>query len=170
MNEVTIYKDWAEIAIGIQNNWLDYRQLTHWADTGTVLCLSAERYADVYWAEKGERETVLRLLRDFIKQDYGVEIPMNREDLEIDYRLEVFQKGLKIWEYKFLRTIYLSDKEISEKIDNDIHYLWMDFMYFNVDWDNFIWIYAYRLNISEEELYNNFEKHLQNLYTYLMER
>lgn len=165
-----IYKNFTEIAIGIQNNWLDYQKLTKLWDINIINIPDKDRYADIYFAEQTSKEDILLLLSKFIKEDYCIEIPIDNNGLCIDYNLEVFKKALKVWEYHFLYPIYASNRSISEKLEEDIYYLWCDFKYFNVKWDDFLWIAASRLNKNEKELYHNFEKYINKLSDYLESR
>lgn len=168
--EIFNFETWEEIIIGIQNNWLDYKTLTNLWDSNNISMPKDKRYADIYWAEQESKEKVLEVVSEFVKKDLGLEIPIDREGLCIDYTLEAFENGMKIWEYHFLYPIYKSDRTISEKLEDDIYYLWCDFIYFNVRWGDFLWISACRLNKNEKELYHDFEKYIHELSSYLSSR
>lgn len=165
-----IYKNWIEVAIGVQNNWLDYQKLTKLWGINIINIPDKDRYADIYFAEQTSKEDILLLLSKFIKEDHCIEIPIDNNGLCIDYNLEVFTKALKVWEYYFLYPIFISDKKVSEKLEEDIYYLWCDFKYFNVKWDDFLWIAGSRLNKNEKELYRDFEKYINKLSDYLESR
>lgn len=170
MENVIVYKDFVEIAIGVQNNWLDSQKLTNLWDINVINILNKDRYVDIYFAEQTSKSEILLLLSKYIKEDYCIDTPIDSNGLCIDYNLEPFKKGLKVWEYYFLYPIFKSDKLISEKLEEDIYYLWCDFKYFNVEWDDFLWIAGSRLNKSENELYDDFKKYINNLSDYLESR
>ena len=170
MKNESIYKNWIEVAIGVQNNWLDYKNLTQLWDKDIINISNKDWYADLYFAEQKSKEDVLSILSKFIEEDYHIKIPIDNNGLCIDYNLQEFKKGLKVWEYYFLYPIFISDKKVSEKLEEDIYYLWCDFKYFNVNWDEFLWIAASRLNKNENELYHSFEKYIKKLSDYLESR
>lgn len=157
-----ILKDWIEIAIGIQNNWLDYKNLTKFWDNEIIKIPIDDRYPYVYWAEQNSKEDVIKLINRFIVEDYSINI-FSEESMKIDYTLEEVKKSMKVWEYYFLNPIYLSTDSITKKLEEDIYNLWCDFVYFNVDWTNFLWITGSRFNKSENELYEEFIKYVKYL-------
>lgn len=170
MENSYIFKNWTEVAIGIQNNWLNYKNLTRLWDKGVISIADKDSYADLYFAEQTSKEQVLLVLSKIIQQQYHIKTPVDRHGLCIDYTLKEFENGLKIWEYHFLYPVYTSNKPISEKLEDDLYYLWMDFKYFNVAWGAFLWIAASRLNKSIKELYTDFEKYVKELSEYLESR
>lgn len=170
MESIFVFKNWKEVAIGIQNDWLDYKNLTKLWDNDVINISNKDWYADLYFAEQTSKEEVLLVLSKIIQEEYHSKIPIDRHGLCIDYTLEEIKDGLKIWEYHFLYPIYISNRSISEKLEEDIYYLWIDFKYFTVDWDAFLWIAASRLNKSEQELYDDFEKYIGELSEYLASR
>lgn len=170
MENVFVFKNWIEVAIGVQNDWLDYQNLTQLWDQDVISIANKDSYADLYFAEQKSKEDLLSILSKFIEEDHHIKIPIERNKWNIDYAVKEFQEGLKIWEYHFLYPIYASNRLISEKLEEDIYNLWCDFVYFNVKWDDFLWIAASRLNKNENELYHSFEKYINKLSDYLESR
>ena len=69
-----IYKNWIEVAIGVQNNWLDYQKLTKLWSINIINIPDKDRYADIYFAEQTSKEDIyycfLNLLKKIIVLKY----------------------------------------------------------------------------------------------------
>lgn len=165
------YKNWIEVFIGVYKDWLDFGSLTNKWDDNSIEILLNVRYTELYWAEKKSKEDVLNLLSKFIYDDYQIDVNyINHEYFFNLFDSNDFRLGAKIWEHFFLNVIKESNKNITQKLEEDIYYLWMDFKYFGVDWSDFNWLAANSINLTEKDLYSNFENYVDELKVFLFSR
>ena len=150
---------------------MDFSSLTKKWDNNSIEILLNERYAELYWAEKKSKIDVLKLLSKFIYDDYKIDVAYKCDE-NFFKLLEYaeFRSGFKIWEYTFLNLIYKSDKNQTQKLEEGIYYLWMDFKCFQVDWSDFIWLASGSKNLTENDLYSNLQIYLEELKQFLIFR
>lgn len=166
-----IYKNWIEVFIGVYRGWLEFDQITSLWDKKFIEISIDSKYSELYFNEKESKENVLKVLSKFIYDDYQIDV--NYKDDEVFFNLfdyNDFRLGAKIWEYFFLSEIKELKKNRTQKLEEDIYYLWMDFKYFQVDWSDFIWLAAGSKNLTENDLYSNFENYLKDLKEFLISR
>ncbi len=171
MQKVFKYKNWIEVFIGVYKDWLDFSSLTNKWDNNSIQILHNERYFELYWAEKKSKEDVLKLLSKYIYDDYQIDMIYEGDENFLELlKYDKFRLGFKIWEHFFLSEIKESKKNINQKLEEDIYYLWMDFKYFGVDWSDFIYLAAFSKKLTENDLYSNFENYFDDLEAFLFSR